>query len=165
MKLKTTVEIKSYIIVVRIMLNILILIAIFIFSNKYFFLIAIKIRGFIFLNNNYLKELKIEFENPIFLISLPTNDYKLYTSLPKDFKVSYDIDNFLFPRLSGIKVYHKASSGNRIIFYSNFTDIKLNKSNFNNKEIEKLYIENLLITKEIRNFIKQEVCRQLRERS
>ena len=33
------------------------------------------------------------------------------------------------------------------------------------KKIEKLYIEYLLISKTNKNFIKQEVCRQLRERS
>lgn len=165
MKLKIEVEIKSYTTTVRIMLNILIIVLIFIFSNKYFFILSIKIRGFIFLKNSYLKDLKIEFQNPIFLVSLPTNDYKLYTSLPKDFIVTYDIDNFLFPNLVGVKVYHRAYSENKIIFYSNFTNISLNKSNFRNKKIEKLCIEYLLISKENRNFIRQEVCRQLRERN
>jgi hypothetical protein len=165
MKPKIEVETKSYITMVKIMFNILLIICIFIFSNKYFFILSIKIRGFLFLKKNWLKELKLEFKNPIFLVSLPTNDYKLYTSLPKDFIVTYDIDNFLFPNFVGITVCHKSYLENKIIFYSKFSDITLNKSNLKDKKIEKLYIEYLLISKTNKNFIKQEVCRQLRERS
>ena len=68
MKPKIEVETKSYITMVKIMFNILLIICIFIFSNKYFFILSIKIRGFLFLKKNWLKELKLEFKNPIFLV-------------------------------------------------------------------------------------------------
>ena len=165
MKQKEEEEIKSYTVTVITMFNIFLIIFIFIFLYNYFHLISIKIRGLIFLEKHLLKELKIEFKNPVFLVSLPTNDYKFYTSLPKDFIVNYDVDNFLFPNIVGLKVYHKAQTEKKIIFYCKFSDITLNKTNFKSKNTEKLYIEYLLISKKNKNFIKQEICRQLRERN
>lgn len=129
---------------------------VFIFSNKYFYILAMKIKGIFF---KYKKLENKNFEEGIFLVSLPTNDYKLYTSLPKDFKVIYDFNNFLFPSFQGVKVYYKNKNEKKLVFY-----IKLNKNFFNESHHLKEEFISYMMSKKYKNQLKQEICRKLRER-
>lgn len=142
------------------MLNLLLFLLIFIFSNTFFYILSVKIRA-LFINKEKLEEQQLEFNNSFFLISLPTNDYKLYTSLPKDFKILYDFEGFLFPKLQGIKVYYKKSSDKKFIFYAKLSDISLKNSKISSKNL----ITILLFNKEQKNSIKQKICKKLRERN
>ena len=98
------------------MTNIIIFLLIYFFLNRYLYIFAVKIKT-LFLDKENFNSLEFIYEEPIFLISLPTNDYKLYTSLPKDFKIYYDFRNFLFPELVGIKVCYKNKGDEKKSFF------------------------------------------------
>lgn len=150
------------------MFNILIIIGIvfiFIFSNKYLYILSIKLKALLLLNKFRLKDLYLTFDSSVFLVSLPTNDYKLYISLPKDFKISYDFENFLFPRLKGIKVFYINDAQNKLIFYVSLADISLNKKPPHSQDVENLIIQELLFSKKMDTAIRQDVCKKLRERN
>lgn len=141
------------------MFNILFFSIIFILSNRFFYFLTIKIKS-LFVNKLFTKEIQLEFNKGFFLVSLPTNDYKLYTSLPKDFKIIYDFEGFLFPVLKGIKVFYKNPFEKKYVFYAKIADITVkNKENFPHNHI--LF---LLFNKKQKNFIKQNICKKLRER-
>ena len=129
---------------------------IFIFSNRYLYILVIKFKSLFIKNNHYKKS---EEEEATFFVSLPTNDYKLYTSLPKDFKIVYDFKNFLFPHFEGLKVYYKNDNEKKLVFY-----LKINFEKLNNLE-NKDKILSMLMSKEYQRELKQEICRKLRERS
>lgn len=142
------------------MTNIIIFLLIYFFLNRYLYIFAVKIKT-LFLDKESFNSLEFIYEEPIFLISLPTNDYKLYTSLPKDFKIYYDFRNFLFPELVGIKVCYKNKGDKKIVFYIKYSDLFI-KNRVENPEKYKIF---MIFSKKHKNTIKQEVCKKLRERT
>lgn len=141
------------------MLNVIILLFIFILSNKYLYFSAIKIKG-LFINRKAIEGLEFEYKNPVYLVSLPTNDYRLYTSLPKDFKIYYDFSNFLFPELIGLKVYYKSKEEKKMIYYIKLENINVKGKKYLSNKL-KIY---MVFNKYYKNLIKQEICRKMRER-
>lgn len=141
------------------MLNVIILLFIFILSNKYLYFLAIKIKG-LFINRKAIEGLEFEYKNPVYLVSLPTNDYRLYTSLPKDFKIYYDFSNFLFPELIGLKVYYKSKEEKKMIYYIKLENINVKGKKYLSNKL-KIY---MVFNKYYKNLIKQEICRKMRER-
>ena len=142
------------------MINIVGFLLIFTFSNRYLYILSIKIKT-LFLDKEYFEKLEFSFEEPVFLISLPTNDYKLYTSLPKDFKILYDFRNFLFPQLVGIKVFYKNKNEKKMVFYIKYDDLSI-KNKAENLENYKIF---MIFSKKHKSAIKQEICKKLRERT
>lgn len=142
------------------MINIVGFLLIFTLSNRYLYILSIKIKT-LFLDKEYFEKLEFSFEEPVFLISLPTNDYKLYTSLPKDFKILYDFRNFLFPQLVGIKVFYKNKNEKKMVFYIKYDDLSI-KNKAENLEKYKIF---MIFNKKHKSAIKQEICKKLRERT
>jgi len=142
------------------MFNLLFFLIIFVFSNRFFYIWVIKVKS-LFTAKLFSKEIELEFSKAFFLVSLPTNDYKLYTSLPKDFKIIYDFEGFLFPVLKGIKVFYTNPLEKKYVFYAKLSDMDVkNKENFPHNH--KLF---LLFSKKQKNSIKQSICKKLRERT
>ncbi len=135
------------------MYSYLLFIIIFIFSNKYLYVFVIKFRSFFVKKINHVH---FEPKESTFFVSLPTNDHKLYTSLPKDFLIVYDFKNFLFPRFEGLKVYYRNGTEKKLVLYQ-----KLNLDNFENKN----NALSELMSKEYKRELKQEICKKLRERN
>lgn len=142
------------------MINIIGFLLIFTLSNRYLYILSVKVKT-LFLDKEYFEKLEFSFEEPVFLISLPTNDYKLYTSLPKDFRILYDFKNFLFPELVGIKVFYKNKSEKKMVFYIKYDDLSI-KNKVDNLEKYKIF---MIFNKKHKSTIKQEICKKLRERT
>lgn len=165
MKQKLWGEIELSVMKVMKMFSIFIVLLIFISINKYCYMLSILIKGK-FLIKKYdlnIEHTKLQYLNYYYLVSLPTNETKLYMSLPRDFDIKFEFENFLFPSFSSVGVYYKNNVENKLILSIRSQDINLVNKNFNDEE-KQIFIQYLLFSKNVQLELKQEICKKLRER-